>query len=59
MRRTRSSARAKDLDALGLADEADLKRLDAEVRAIVAEAAEYAAQSPEPDAAELEKDVLL
>jgi len=51
-------AREKILRA-GLADEADLKRLDAEVRAIVMEAAEYAAQSPEPDAAELEKDVLL
>ncbi len=51
-------AREKILRA-GLADEADLKRLDAEVRAIVVEAAEYAAQSPEPDAAELEKDVLL
>ena len=51
-------AREKILRA-GLAEEADLKRLDAEVRAIVVAAAEYAAQSPEPDASELEKDVLL
>ncbi len=42
----------------GRADEAFLKRIDAEVRAIVAEAADYAAQSPEPVAAELFSQVL-
>jgi pyruvate dehydrogenase E1 component alpha subunit len=36
-----------------------LKRLDAQVRSIVGEAAEYAAHSPEPDAADLETDVLI
>jgi pyruvate dehydrogenase E1 component alpha subunit len=50
--------RAKILRS-GLADEDALKRLDAQVRAIVAEAAEYAAQSPLPDSAELETDVLI
>ncbi|WP_374544468.1 pyruvate dehydrogenase (acetyl-transferring) E1 component subunit alpha [Rhodoblastus sp.] len=51
-------AREKILNA-GLADEATLKRLDAQVRSLVAEAADYAAQSPEPDASALETDVLL
>jgi pyruvate dehydrogenase E1 component alpha subunit len=43
----------------GLADEEILKRLDAQVRSIVGEAAEYAAHSPEPDAADLDADVLI
>ncbi len=43
----------------GLAREADLKAIDARIRSIVTEAAEFAAQSPEPDAGELEKDVLI
>jgi pyruvate dehydrogenase E1 component alpha subunit len=43
----------------GLADEAALKRLEAQIRALVSEAAEYAAHSPEPDSAALEKDILL
>ena len=42
----------------GQADEALLKRIDAEVRALVTEAAEHAAQSPEPGAAELCSEVL-
>ncbi len=42
-----------------LASEDDLKQVDAEVKAIVAEAAEFAQQSPEPDAAELYTDILL
>ncbi|MGO8738951.1 thiamine pyrophosphate-dependent enzyme [Rhodoblastus sp.] len=42
----------------GQADEGLLKRLDAEVRALVTDAAEYAAQSPAPGAAELLTEVL-
>ncbi len=42
----------------GHVDEAELKSLEAHVRAKVSEAAEYAAHQPEPDAAELETDVL-
>jgi pyruvate dehydrogenase E1 component alpha subunit len=40
-------------------DEAALKALDAEVRRIVADAAEYATTSPEPDPKELWTDVLV
>ena len=40
------------------ASEDDLKQIDAQVRAIVAEASEFASQDPEPDAAELYTDVL-
>jgi pyruvate dehydrogenase E1 component subunit alpha len=43
----------------GQAEDAFLKRIDAEVRAIIAEAADYAAQSPEPGAADLTADVLI
>ena len=39
--------------------EDDLKRIDAKVRSIVAEAAEFAATDPEPDPSELWTDVLL
>ncbi len=42
-----------------LASEDDLKQVDAEVKAIVAEAAEFAQQSPEPDPSELFTDILL
>ena len=41
------------------ATEDDLKRIDAECRAIVAEAAEFASHDPEPDASELWTDILL
>ena len=41
------------------ATEDELKKIDAEVRSIVAEAAEFAAQDPEPDASELWTDILL
>jgi pyruvate dehydrogenase E1 component alpha subunit len=41
------------------AGEDDLKQIDKEVRTIVADAAEYAQQSPEPDPAELWTDVLV
>ncbi len=44
---------------LGAADEASLKEIDREVRAVVADAAEFAQNSPEPDAAELYTDVLV
>jgi pyruvate dehydrogenase E1 component alpha subunit len=42
-----------------VADEAQLKEIDREVKAIVAEAADFAQQSPEPDPAELYTDVLV
>ncbi len=45
--------------AAGLVDDAGLKDIDRAVRAIVAEAAEYAQTSPEPDPAELMTDILL
>ena len=41
------------------ATEDDLKKIDAGVRAIVAEAAEFATHDPEPDASELWTDVLV
>ena len=43
----------------GHASEADLKKIDGEVRAIVAEAAEFATHDPEPDPSELYTDILL
>jgi len=42
----------------GHADDAALKEIDREVKVIVAEAAEFAQQSPEPDPAKLLTDVL-
>jgi pyruvate dehydrogenase E1 component alpha subunit len=42
-----------------LATEDDVKKIDAEVKAIVTEAAEFAQQSPEPDPSELYADVLV
>lgn len=50
--------KARILDAK-LMSEDELKAIDQEVRGIVAEAAEFAQQSPEPDPAELYTDVLL
>lgn len=44
---------------LGLVDEAGLKEIDREVKAVVTEAAEFAQNSPEPDPAELYTDVLV
>ena len=41
----------------GFADDAALKAIDAEVKKIVADAAEYARTAPEPDASELYTDV--
>jgi len=47
------------LAKLGWADEAALKAIDAEVKRIVADAAEFARTSPEPDPSELYTDVYL
>jgi pyruvate dehydrogenase E1 component alpha subunit len=41
-----------------VATEDDLKKMDKDIRAVVADAAEFATQSPEPDPAELYTDVL-
>ncbi len=41
------------------ATEDELKKIDAELRALVAESAEFAAQDPEPDPSELWTDILL
>ena len=43
----------------GFATEEDLKKVDAEVRAIVADSAEFATHDPEPDPSELYTDILL
>jgi pyruvate dehydrogenase E1 component alpha subunit len=40
-------------------DEAALKKIDGEIKRIVAEAADFAEQSPEPEAAELYTDILV
>jgi pyruvate dehydrogenase E1 component alpha subunit len=45
------------LEAKGWADEDALKAIDAEVKRIVADAAEFARTSPEPDPSELYTDV--
>jgi pyruvate dehydrogenase E1 component alpha subunit len=45
------------LEARGFADETALKAIDAEVKKIVADAAEFARTAPEPDAKELYTDV--
>jgi pyruvate dehydrogenase E1 component alpha subunit len=47
------------LERRGFADEAALKSIDAEVKKIVADAAEYGRTSPEPDPADLYTDVYL
>jgi pyruvate dehydrogenase E1 component alpha subunit len=45
------------LEKAGLADDAVLKAIDAEVKRIIADAAEFARTAPEPDPAELYTDV--
>jgi pyruvate dehydrogenase E1 component alpha subunit len=45
------------LEKNGWADEATLKAIDAEVKKIVADAAEFARTSPEPEPSELYTDV--
>ena len=47
------------LRSRGLADDASMKALDAEIRRIVADAAEFARTAPEPDPGELYTDVYL
>jgi len=47
------------LEKDGILDEARLKDIDRDVKAIVVEAAEYAQSSPEPDPSELWTDVLI
>jgi len=47
------------LKGLGWADDEALKAIDAEVKKVVAEAAEFARTSPEPDPSELYTDVYL
>jgi pyruvate dehydrogenase E1 component alpha subunit len=48
----------RELASVGVS-EADLKKTDDEIKRIVVEAADFAEQSPEPDAAELYTDVLV
>ena len=49
----------RELLAMGATDENKLKDLEKEVRAIIAEAADFAESAPEPDAKELYTDVLV
>ncbi|WP_129792453.1 pyruvate dehydrogenase (acetyl-transferring) E1 component subunit alpha [Sphingosinicella sp. CPCC 101087] len=48
----------RELEAMG-AGEDELKAIDKEIKAIVAEAADFAEQAPEPDPSELYTDVLV
>jgi pyruvate dehydrogenase E1 component alpha subunit len=48
----------RELEAAGVGEDA-LKGLEKEIKAIVAEAADFAEQSPEPEAGELYTDVLV
>jgi pyruvate dehydrogenase E1 component alpha subunit len=48
----------KELEAIGVTDD-DLKAIDKDIRSVVAEAADFAEQSPEPDPAELYTEVLV
>ena len=47
----------KRLIESGVASEDELKKMDAEIRAIVTEAAEFAQSDPEPDPTELWTDI--
>jgi pyruvate dehydrogenase E1 component alpha subunit len=49
----------EEILTLGVAGEAELKAIDASVRTLVAEAADFAVKSPKPDPGELDTDVLL
>jgi len=51
-------ARKLILDA-GYADDEGLKQIDKDIKAIISEAADFARNSPEPDASELYTDVLI
>jgi pyruvate dehydrogenase E1 component alpha subunit len=48
----------RELEQLGVSED-ELKNIDKEIRQIVVEAADFAEQMPEPDAAELYTDVLV
>jgi pyruvate dehydrogenase E1 component alpha subunit len=48
----------RELAAAGV-EEPELKKIDAEIKRVVAEAADFAEQSPEPDAGELYTDILV
>ena len=48
----------KDLEAMGVKED-ELKAADKEIKDIVVEAAKFAEETPEPDAAELHTDVLV
>jgi pyruvate dehydrogenase E1 component alpha subunit len=48
----------RELIGMGAREE-DLKKVDAEIKRIVVEAADFAEQSPEPDPAELYTDILV
>jgi pyruvate dehydrogenase E1 component alpha subunit len=48
----------RELEALGVAED-ELKKIDAEIKRIVVEAADFAEQSPEPEPGELYTDVLV
>ena len=49
---------SKRLSEQGVIDEEGFKEIDKEIRALVNEAAEFAANDPEPDASELTTDVV-
>ena len=51
-------AAKRELEALGIEEDA-FRKLDKEIRAIVAEAADFAEQSPEPEPGDLYTDVLV
>ncbi len=51
-------AAKRELEALGVGED-EFKKLDKDIRAIVAEAADFAEESPEPDASDLYTDVLV
>jgi pyruvate dehydrogenase E1 component alpha subunit len=51
-------AAKRELEAMGVTED-QLKQLDKEIRAQVAESADFAEQSPEPDPGELYTDVLV
>jgi len=48
----------RELEGMGVAED-ELKKIDAEIKRIVVEAADFAEQSPEPEAGELYTDVLV
>jgi pyruvate dehydrogenase E1 component alpha subunit len=48
----------RELEKLGIGED-KLKAIDKDIRAIVAESADFAEQAPEPDASELYTDVLV